>query len=106
MKMELIGGSETSAIRTQTPRNYPKENILHIEYGERLKSRKYTIFVAHCMNVCIYLCMYTYLFVSVNVCMYTCMHVCMYVCIYICVCVCVCILWHTEGGLGGSTPPP
>jgi len=30
MKMELIEASETSAIRTQTPGNYPKENILHI----------------------------------------------------------------------------
>ena len=28
MKMELIEGFETSAIRTQTPGNYPKENIL------------------------------------------------------------------------------
>jgi len=28
MKMELIEGSETSAVRTQTPGNYPKENIL------------------------------------------------------------------------------
>jgi len=28
MKMELTEGSETSAIRTQTPGNYPKENIL------------------------------------------------------------------------------
>jgi len=28
MKMGLIKGSETSAIRTQTPGNYPKENIL------------------------------------------------------------------------------
>jgi len=32
-------GSETSAIRIQTPGNYPKENILHIEHGESLKSR-------------------------------------------------------------------
>jgi len=40
MKVELIEGSETSAIRTQTPGNYPKENILHIEHGESLKSRK------------------------------------------------------------------
>jgi len=39
MKMEQIEGSETSAIRTQTPGNYPKENILHIEHGESLKSR-------------------------------------------------------------------
>ena len=29
MKMEPIEGSETSAFRTQTPGNYPKENILH-----------------------------------------------------------------------------
>jgi len=30
MKMELIEGSETSAISTQMPGNYPKENILQI----------------------------------------------------------------------------
>jgi len=29
MKMELIESSEKSAIRIQTPGNYPKENILH-----------------------------------------------------------------------------
>jgi len=40
MKMELIEGSETSAIRTQTPGNYPKENMLHIEHGGSLKSTK------------------------------------------------------------------
>ena len=40
MKMELIEGSETSAISTLTPGNYPKENISHIEHGESLKSRK------------------------------------------------------------------
>jgi len=39
MKMELIEGSETLAIRTQMPGNYPKENILHIEHGKSLKSR-------------------------------------------------------------------
>jgi hypothetical protein len=39
MKMESIEGSETSAIRTKTPGNYPKENILHIEHGESLKSK-------------------------------------------------------------------
>jgi len=39
MKMELIEGSETSAISTVTPGNYPKENILHTEHGESLKSR-------------------------------------------------------------------
>ena len=30
MKMEPIVNSETSAIRTQTPGNYPKRNNLHI----------------------------------------------------------------------------
>ena len=39
MKMELIECSETSAIRTQTPGNRPKENILHIEHGESLKTK-------------------------------------------------------------------
>jgi len=32
MKMESIEGSETSAIRTKTPGNYPKENILLIRF--------------------------------------------------------------------------
>jgi len=39
MKMELIEGSETSAISVVTPGNYPKENILHTEHGESLKPR-------------------------------------------------------------------
>ena len=39
LKMEPIQCSETSAIITQTLGNYPKENILHIEHGESLKSR-------------------------------------------------------------------
>ena len=39
MKMEPIVSSETSAIRTQTPRNYPKRNKLHLEHGESLKTR-------------------------------------------------------------------
>ena len=38
MKMEPIQCSKTSAIRTQTLGNYPKENILHIEHGKSLKS--------------------------------------------------------------------
>jgi len=41
MKMELIEGSETSAISIMTPGNYPKENILHTEHGESLKSRTF-----------------------------------------------------------------
>jgi len=31
--------SETSAIRTQTPGNYPKRNNLHLEHGESLRTR-------------------------------------------------------------------
>ena len=38
-KMEPIEGSETSAFRTQISGNYPKENTLHKEHGESLKSR-------------------------------------------------------------------
>ena len=38
MKMEPIEGSETSALRTKTPWNCPKEDTLHIEHGESLKS--------------------------------------------------------------------
>jgi len=40
MKMEPIEDSETSVVRTKTPGNYRKGNILHIEHGESLKSRK------------------------------------------------------------------
>jgi len=43
MKMEPIVSSETSAIRTQTPGNYPKRNKLHLEHGESLKTRKLII---------------------------------------------------------------
>ena len=39
MKMEPIVSSETSAIRTQTPGNYPKRNKLHLDHGESLKTR-------------------------------------------------------------------
>ena len=41
--MEPIEGSETSAFKPQTPGKYPKENILHKEHGESLKSRKVNI---------------------------------------------------------------
>jgi len=44
MKMEPIECSETSAIRTQTQGNYPKENISHIEHGESLKTRMWKVF--------------------------------------------------------------
>jgi uncharacterized membrane protein len=32
--------SETSAYKIQTPGNYPEENILYLEHGESLKSRR------------------------------------------------------------------
>jgi hypothetical protein len=38
-EMELIEGSETSAISNQTPGKHPKENLLHLKHGESLKSR-------------------------------------------------------------------
>jgi len=38
--MEPIKGSETSAFKTQTPGKYLKENILHKEHGESLKSKR------------------------------------------------------------------
>ena len=47
MKMEPTEGSETSAIRTKTPENYPKENILHTEHGKSLKSRMHICFTYH-----------------------------------------------------------
>jgi hypothetical protein len=39
--MELIEGSETSAISNQTPGKHPKENLLHVKRGESLKSSIY-----------------------------------------------------------------
>ena len=42
MKMEPIVSSETSAIRTQTPGNYPKRNHLHLEHGESLRTKQNT----------------------------------------------------------------
>jgi len=47
MKMEPIVSSETSAIRTQTPGNYPKRNKLHLEHGESLKTRFQNIFAPY-----------------------------------------------------------
>jgi len=35
----FIPNSEMSAIRTQTPGNYPKRNKSHLEHGESLKTR-------------------------------------------------------------------
>ena len=40
MKMDPTVSSETSAIRTQTPGNYPKKKTLHLEHGGSLKTRR------------------------------------------------------------------
>jgi len=51
MKMELIEGSETSAIRTQTPGNYPKRK--HITYRTRRKLKiKNNVQVSNCDVLC------------------------------------------------------
>ena len=39
MKMEPIVSSETSAIKSQTPGNYPKRNKLHLQHGESLRTK-------------------------------------------------------------------
>jgi len=44
MKMEPIVSSETSAIKSQTPGNYPKRNKLHLQHGESLRTRIYGLF--------------------------------------------------------------
>jgi len=36
--MKPTVSSETSAVRTQTPGNYPKRNTLHLEHSESLKT--------------------------------------------------------------------
>ena len=43
MNMEPTVRSETSAIRTQTPGNYPKRNKLHLEHGESLKTSRLSL---------------------------------------------------------------
>jgi len=50
MKIEPIMSSETSAIRTQTPGNYPNRNKLHLEHGESLKN-KYCICFCYCFKL-------------------------------------------------------
>jgi hypothetical protein len=46
MKMEQRECSETSAYKFQTPGNYPKEYIQHLEHGETLKSRTVNLSVS------------------------------------------------------------
>jgi len=50
MKMEPIVSSETSAIRTQTPGNYPKRNNLHLEHGESLRTKLILIYCKSITN--------------------------------------------------------
>jgi hypothetical protein len=49
--MEPIECSETSAFKPQTPGKYPKENILHKEHGESLKSRQYNSYSIQQENI-------------------------------------------------------
>jgi len=51
MKMEPIVSSETSAIRTQKPGNYPKRNNLHLEHGESLRTRYQSVFIKYCVDI-------------------------------------------------------
>jgi len=51
MKMEPIVSSETSAIRTQTPGNYPKRNNLHLEHGESLRTRLVSFYFFAVSNI-------------------------------------------------------
>jgi len=58
MKMEQKECSEKSAIKLQTPGNYPKGSIQHIEHGESLKSRKVWSFTFYWSLLdCIFLCL-------------------------------------------------
>jgi len=45
MKMEPIRSSETSTIKTQTPGNYPKRDILQLKHGESLKTTTQIMFI-------------------------------------------------------------
>ena len=46
MKMEQIVSSETSALKAQTPGDYPENTIRHSTHGESLKSRlTFTFFI-------------------------------------------------------------
>ena len=51
MKMEPIEGSEKSGFKPQTPGKYPKENILHKEHGESLKSRQLNYGLLHSLTL-------------------------------------------------------
>jgi hypothetical protein len=46
MKIEQKECSETSAYKFQTPGNYPKESMQHLEHGESLKSGIFIIILS------------------------------------------------------------
>jgi len=50
--MELIEGSKTSAIRTQTPGNYPKENIFTSTSFLAWSFAKHSFPLPHCLHTC------------------------------------------------------
>ena len=51
MKMEPIVSSETSAIKSQMPGNYPKRNKLHLQHGESLRTKKNKMIYKICCGV-------------------------------------------------------
>ena len=53
MKMEPIVSSETSAIKSQTPGNYPKRNKLHLQHGESLRTTYVNIIAIEVCNHCV-----------------------------------------------------
>jgi len=52
--MEPTVSSETSAIRTQTPGNYPKRNKLRLEHGKSLKTRISLLFLSYDANITLF----------------------------------------------------
>jgi hypothetical protein len=71
INMEQTECSETSAYKLQTPGNYPKESIQHLEHGESLKSRNAKMlssnffFLSLRLNICI-LNRWTFVFPGLN----------------------------------------
>jgi hypothetical protein len=45
--MEPIERSETSASNTQTPGNYPKETVLHLQHGENSNLKSRIVLIVH-----------------------------------------------------------
>ena len=58
--MEPTDGSETSTIRTKTPGNYPKENILH-NVTVLFFQPCYKVLLALAEDVCVCVCVCVYI---------------------------------------------